>query len=144
MAFTGRTPRALLAVLALSACFGMSARASWLPERRSEKTIIVTAGKDGKTVELRKRSTLTIKLETRPGTGYGWQVVKGGADLLEPVGAPSLEKADNAAPGATELQVFSFKARASGSTFVELHYLRRWEKGVPPAKTFRVRVHIHR
>ena len=103
---------------------------------------IVTDKDNGRQIEVAKGSTLVVRLEATPGTGHGWQVMKINADLLQPIGEPRFENPRQGEPGAVEQQVFRFKAQASGSTVLEMHYRRPWEKDVPPLRTYDIRLTI--
>ncbi|MCM2407616.1 MULTISPECIES: protease inhibitor I42 family protein [Anabaena] len=91
---------------------------------------------------LEKDSVLIVKLLATPGTGYSWQMIKNDPDKLKPLGDSVLEPLTDQAPGASENQVFRFSAQSSGSTVLELHYLRPWEKNIPPLKTYQINVQI--
>ncbi|MGM3308563.1 protease inhibitor I42 family protein [Anabaena sp. WFMT] len=91
---------------------------------------------------LEKDSVLIVKLLATPGTGYSWQMIKNDPHKLKPLGDSVLEPLADQAPGASENQVFRFLAQSSGSTVLELHYLRPWEKNIPPLKTYQINVQI--
>ncbi|MDQ3472604.1 MAG: protease inhibitor I42 family protein [Acidobacteriota bacterium] len=84
---------------------------------------------------------MTIKLKAQLGTGYGWQVVK--SKQFKSLGNPELESPSKGSPGGIERQVFQFKALTSGLLELELHYLRPWEKGAKPLKTYRLLVQVN-
>jgi inhibitor of cysteine peptidase len=108
----------------------------------SEKTLTITVREKKTEVKLVKGDVLEIKLEMRAGTGYSWAIAKNDAALLEPKGKPSIERPDQAKPGGTELQVFRFRAKAVGTSDLELHYKRPFEKDQPPGKTYKITLQI--
>jgi len=81
-------------------------------------------------------------LLTNPGTGYSWQIIKNDPDKLKSLGDSVLKPIEAEAPGASENQVFRFLAQNLGSTMLELHYLRPWERNLPPLKTYKINVQI--
>jgi len=123
----------VLTLVALAAC---GAGAGKTPASVSEVT--VTDRDDRGDVTLAAGQTLVVRLGVTLGTGFSWQVVTNNARILEPAEPPRIEPPERPAPGAVEHQVFRFTARAKGSTVLELHYLRPWEKGAKPARTYRV------
>jgi len=44
--------------------------------------------------------------------------------------------------GASEYQVFRFKAQSCGTNILKLHYIREWEKNVEPLMKFSVTILI--
>jgi inhibitor of cysteine peptidase len=142
MPVTERIARTLVAVALVAACSSMAPQALYSAMSSSEEAVIVTDKGNNGQLRVAKGGTLVIRLEAIPGTGYGWQVVKSDAELLKPVGTPVFEQSEKDLVGAPEQQVFRFKAQAAGSVEVELHYVRPWEKDVPPAKIYRITVRI--
>lgn len=85
---------------------------------------------------------LIIRLESNPSTGYDWQAVKFGKELL------SLEDEEYIAPenariGQGGTKRFVFKALTAGSTVLELAYYRPWEGTEEAADWFQLIVEIH-
>jgi inhibitor of cysteine peptidase len=85
---------------------------------------------------------MIVELLTNPGTGYSWQIIKNDPDKLKSLGDSVLKPIEAEAPGASENQVFRFLAQNLGSTMLELHYLRPWERNLPPLKTYKINVQI--
>ncbi len=108
----------------------------------SNPTVTVTDKDNGGQVSIAKGGVLVVRLEVTSGTGYSWALVKSDAPQLKELGKSSIEKPKDSKPGATETQVFRFKAVGAGSTTLEFHYARPWEKNTPPAKTFQVEVTV--
>ncbi|MFZ4729446.1 MAG: protease inhibitor I42 family protein [Pseudanabaena sp.] len=103
--------------------------------------VIVNDTNNDTQIVLNKNNILIVKLLANLGTGYGWEIVK--SDRLQPLTDSVLPplQADEVT-GASEIQIFRFVAQNSGRTILELHYLRAWEKNVPPLKTYRLNIEI--
>jgi len=123
----------------LTIIFKVSA-ASTTPMSNAEVTI--NDSKNNSQIFIKKGNIFIVKLLTNPGTGYSWQIIKNNPDQLKPLGDSILEPLESEAPGASENQVFRFSAQKSGSTMLELHYLRPWEKNIPPLKTYQINLQI--
>jgi inhibitor of cysteine peptidase len=111
--------------------------------RSTEDTVTVTDKDNGREVSIAKGGTLILRLEARPGTGYAWQIVQNDSNYLKAQGESVFEHSKGEQAGDTEQQVFRFTAQTSGSSVLKLHYMRSWEKGVEPAKTYSIKVQIH-
>jgi inhibitor of cysteine peptidase len=103
--------------------------------------IIATETENGKTVAINQNALLIISLESNLSTGYSWRVSKNDNSILKFVDQTTFPP-KTPMPGAPGHQMFKFKAIATGSDAIELEYLRPWEKGVAPAKTFSVIVTV--
>lgn len=108
----------------------------------SAGTVRLTASDNGRALTLVRGDFLIVSLASTPGAGYGWKVAHIDRDLLRQAGNPQLIKNPNPVPGAPATQVFRFKAARRGSTRLELAYVRPWERGVAPARTFRALIRI--
>ena len=98
---------------------------------------------DNKTkVTLSKGETLTVKLEGTPTAGYSWTIVGNNKQHLDPQGKPEVIPAKKGVIGGKATTVFRFKAEAVGTSELELHYKRPFEKKNEPDKTFKVTVEI--
>jgi len=102
----------------------------------------VDASFDGSTVELVPGAQLTVALEGNPSTGYDWKVAEtlpaqldAGEDTFETTAASGVV-------GAGGTRVFAYTAAEAGTGVLELEYVRAWEKGVPPERTFRLTVTV--
>ncbi len=108
------------------------------------KNITVTEKENGSQLELKKGDLLTLKLESNPSTGYSWQISGNNGKLMELMGEPTSEVPEGKLiPGGMAYEIFRFKAFASGTNVLDLHYKRIWEKGKEPLKTFRITVKIN-
>jgi inhibitor of cysteine peptidase len=104
--------------------------------------INATESDNGSTVKLQSGEGLSISLAITTGTGYSWRVAHVDRKVLRPGGAPTLVKNAYPMPGATATQVFRFMVTGLGTTQLELDYVRPWEKGVAPARIFRLDVTV--
>jgi len=108
----------------------------------SSSEITVNNTNNNSQIIIEKGNIVTVELLTNPGTGYSWQIIKNDPDKLKSLGDSVLKPIEAEAPGASENQVFRFLAQNSGSTTLELHYLRPWERNIPPLKTYQINVQI--
>ena len=134
---TGWTP---LAAIRLLAVVGAT---SLLPAAGAKPPSVRAADRDNNgMVRVAVGGTLVVRLDAQLETGYGWEVAIVDRQVLEPTGTPIVESIHTAQPGVPEQQVFEFRAVRAGSTPLELHYRRPWEKDVPPQKVFSLRVEV--
>lgn len=105
---------------------------------KKPKPVVLTLEDRGKTVAVPLGTRVTIELEGRPGTGYGWSLLSGDTSVLRPLGKPKnvIPKPQRKLDG-IELTVFRFKAVRKQSCTLEFVYRRPWEKDVPPAESAR-------
>ncbi len=124
--------RCLAAIVAAAALLAWSAA----PLRAQET---------GDTVGLTAGGSTTIALPGNPTTGYSWRLNRAAstnlgvvriadAGFMRSVGGPPI--------GAPGEQRFSITAQRPGSAIAVFEYLRPWERGVPPARTHRVRIEV--
>jgi inhibitor of cysteine peptidase len=119
-----------------SACNGSSM------EAKVGQSITVTKADQNKTVKVATGGQVTVKLTWSPGTGYDWLLAKHDATRLRQEGEATTEPSKHPKPGASETRVILFKALKAGTTMLEFHSLRPFEKDVPPQEVFRVQVAI--
>jgi inhibitor of cysteine peptidase len=119
---------ALVCALALAGC-AASAGGSKLTDADS-----------GKTVELAVGAPLVIDLEENATTGYSWALQGSVPGALTVVGDEQKAAADTGVVGAAGRHTFEYKAAVAGQGELTLVYVRPWEKGVAPVKTFTVTV----
>ncbi len=120
---------------------GAAATLSW-QQTGEDGQVTVTEKDEGGTVAVARKGTLVVRLKSQLGTGYGWQVVRNDGRRLKLLGPPEQENSQGGLPGGEEHQIFRFKALRSGTTLLELRYIRPWEKGKQPLKTFRLKVRV--
>lgn len=105
------------------------------------KLVTISDADRGKTIEPSTGDTLVISIDANPSTGYSWRIGKNDAAILKFV-EQFIFPPKTSMPGAPSRQMLKFKAIAAGSDAVELEYVRPWEKGVAPAKTFPFTVEV--
>jgi predicted secreted protein len=110
------------------------------PKKEGKAAVVVTEKDDGKKVKLAKGDTLEVRLEMQGGTGFSWKVAKNDDKVLMPKGKPETERPDKSKPGGKLTQIFRFTAEAAGTSEVEVHYARPFEKDKVLAKTFKLTV----
>lgn len=78
--------------------------------------------------QVQKGESLTVTLEAAPAAGYTWNV-SASTTAVQPAGSPRLlnSRSGEGAEGASQDQVFSFSAAASGEARLEFVYRRPWE-----------------
>jgi inhibitor of cysteine peptidase len=106
------------------------------------QTVVVTDKENQTKVKLSKGDTLELKLQANPTTGFLWVVAKNKEEQLKQQGKTEFLKGDKKVIGAPTTQIYRFRAEKAGSSELELHYKRPFEKGKEPAKTFKVTVEI--
>ncbi|HEY2107834.1 MAG TPA: protease inhibitor I42 family protein [Candidatus Binataceae bacterium] len=102
----------------------------------------MTEADNGRTMTLASGDTLMVSLASTPGTGFGWRVARVDRKVLKETGTPELIHSPNPMPGAPATQRFGFVVSGEGTTRLELEYVRPWERGVPPARTFHLGVTV--
>jgi inhibitor of cysteine peptidase len=97
----------------------------------------------GSHVELAGTDVLVVSLESNRSTGYGWSVSQCDQAVLRLDSDPTY--AQGGAPGivgAPGVEAFRFVAVAPGQTDLVLGYVRPWETGVAPVRTFVLHVTV--
>jgi len=93
-------------------------------------------------IRVKSGEEFAIVLKSNAATGYQWQIgEEPDAAKIEYVTDEYLKSSSNrvSAPGKEK---WVFKARSPGKAVIVMEYLRRWEKGVPPARTLNFDVEI--
>ena len=138
MTFTKRVFLIISLLTTLTIIFQVSNAST--PMSNSEITVNDT--NNNSQIIIQKGNIMIVELLTNPGIGYSWQIIQNDPDKLKSLGDSVLKPIEAEAPGASENQVFRFSAQNSGSTMLELHYLRPWERNLPPLKTYQINVQI--
>ena len=81
-------------------------------------------------VTVAKGHTFAVSLPYTAGTGYEWT-----AESNPKVQQMESKTVTPSRPGASGSQIITFRAQGKGNTALVLNYARRFEQGVPPAKT---------
>jgi inhibitor of cysteine peptidase len=104
------------------------------PARTTNFVVVISQGAAGlKPVTVTAGQQFKITLPSNPSTGYEWQLAKPVDENLLKLITSEYEEPDSGRVGAGGKQVWAFKAVGTGSVQIQLHYLRPWEKGTPPA-----------
>jgi inhibitor of cysteine peptidase len=128
--------------VALIAMLALSVPAENVAMAYDGKTVTVTEKDGGGKVSLGKGDTLVVRVESQRSTGYIWKIVKNDGAVLKQSGPPEYEKTEKPLPGAKGIEIFRFRAEASGTSELELQYARPFEKDKAPAKTFKLTVKV--
>ncbi len=85
---------------------------------------------------------LRIELQANAGTGHVWQCKPPTESVLQQLGEPSSRPIDRGVLGGRILWILTFEPVRPGTTVLPFELVRPWEKGVAPAKTASVIVHV--
>ena len=99
----------------------------------------LTESDSGRELSVAVGDAIEIALPENPGTGYRWIVKAGGEPCLS-LESERFERGA-AVPGRGGVHRWTFKVIAAGSAAIEMNYLRPWEKNVPPARSFMIKLH---
>ncbi len=101
--------------------------------------IVLDAKSKDTTVSVGSGQTIVLTLVTNPTTGYDWTVISAPAALGEATSEVLPPSAQGTGAATTKRFVWTPKGPLGpGEHVLELGYLRSFEKGVPPIKSFRV------
>ncbi|MBI9038981.1 MAG: protease inhibitor I42 family protein [Bacteroidales bacterium] len=98
-----------------------------------------TVEDDGRTIELGIDDPFEIELDGNPTTGYIWDILSYDSTIIKQIGKADYQAISDAI-GAGGKYTFKFQTIAAGSTILQLIYYRSFEKNVPPAKTFQMKI----
>ncbi|MFH1035894.1 MAG: protease inhibitor I42 family protein [Pseudomonadota bacterium] len=124
---------ACLVALSLAGCWG------------GQGKIVVNGDDNPADVKLRRGEPWELSLSANPSTGYQWTLSQPPDKSILALETEAYYPDPQAAgrPGANGRQVFSFRARKSGATALELIYARPWEKDQPPLTRLRYTILVH-
>jgi inhibitor of cysteine peptidase len=106
----------------------------------TNKQLTLTAGDNGRQVEIEAGGKIVINLEGNPSTGYTWEAKDLDTSLLEQVGDPVFISTAPGLVGSGGTLTLTFKSLKAGITSLKLVYHRPWEPGVDPLDTFTITV----
>ena len=95
------------------------------------------------TTQLHLGDTMCVVLPGTPATGFAWSIGSVDSSIMSLLGNPEALKPTNLTIGQTgypEKSAWHFNAVREGKTDLKMIYHRAWEKNVPPAKTFEVKI----
>lgn len=105
--------------------------------------IRLTEKDDGHSQEIQIGDVLEVLLDGNPTTGYIWELGKSEGPVLNQKGEPEYQALTRLI-GSGGTYAFRFEAVQVGETSIELIYHRTFEKDVPPAKTFKIKVIVQK
>ncbi len=76
----------------------------------------------------------TITLASNPTTGYSWQLAGAPDEKIAKLVGSKFNAPQTDLVGAPGEEVWTFTAVAPGKTTLTFHYVRPWEKGIPPVE----------
>ena len=129
----------LVAVMLFAASAGCAATSRPEPEPR-----VLAAKDDGGKLHLALGETFSVELESKPSTGFRWQLADAGTPGVLTCAGDEFHAPDTGRCGAPGVQKLSFRAAAPGEAALKLVYVRPWEKERPPARSFRLTVTVGR
>ncbi|HOT46215.1 MAG TPA: protease inhibitor I42 family protein [Spirochaetota bacterium] len=104
-------------------------------------SVTIADADNGTRVEIKSGEILAVRLSAQLGTGFGWKVVAAGKNL-EQKGEPQQAAKEGQRPGASDYQVFTFKAVEKGESELKLQYIEGWKKDAKPLRDFAVTVMV--
>jgi len=86
--------------------------------------------------------TKVITLESNPTTGYSWQIDKSYNGKIIKILSHSYKPTENTKNlvGAGGIESWALKGKSAGTSEVVFEYVRPWENGIQPVKTYRATV----
>ncbi|MBI4706631.1 MAG: protease inhibitor I42 family protein [Candidatus Omnitrophica bacterium] len=116
----------MLFLFALSVLICVSAHAENNPKTEPElyTRIEINAGED-----------VIITLDANPTTGYTWEIAKPLDKIILGKISSSYVPEETGRVGSGGKEIWVIKTLKPGKTKAIFHYLRSWEKNVPPVKT---------
>lgn len=94
----------------------------------------------GQTIHVKPGDTVEVMLPANPSTGYSWSVVAKPRGLVAE-GEPRFEGGGHGGEvGVGGTAILRFRVAGLFKSAFRLAYARSWEKGVPPARVFEVRL----
>ena len=132
---------AVLAAILFAACSKSKNDTPSKPNPESPKFVDIGEGNSGETIHVLTGETIRLRLRSNPSTGFSWTLTPPDKQILD-----SNENEFEADPhkefeaGYGGKEVWTFQAVGAGEAEISLVYARPWEKDVPSAKTFRMKV----
>jgi inhibitor of cysteine peptidase len=104
------------------------------------RSVQLTEADNGKSFSIGVGDSLVITLPGNPSTGYSWEVKSVDSTILVVAGEAQFVSDNTNMVGSGGTLTFTFDAKKTGSSTLELVYLRPWETGVDPLGTFTIQV----
>ncbi|HEY7082467.1 MAG TPA: protease inhibitor I42 family protein [Nitrososphaeraceae archaeon] len=103
--------------------------------------ILIYEGDKNKSFDANLDDTLIISLKENPTTGYQWKLDHVNAEIISLEESRFFENSVNRI-GSGGTRTFTFKARSSGKTKVQLSLKREWEKKMIGVDQFEVFIQV--
>ncbi len=111
----------------------------------SPKESNLTEANNGQPTTIKVGGRVVVELDANPTTGFTWEVSNLDTSVLKQLGETEYKPASSTPmPGSGGTQVLRFEAVAPGTTTLTLIYHRPFEKDVPPAKTYTIKVTVEK
>ena len=102
----------------------------------SPEVVSVDASYSGTQVNLSVGQLLVVTLDSNPSTGYSWSITMNSDETVLNKMENKYVAPETVVPGAGGKEVWTFKALKTGTSFVSMGYVRPWQTGTPPARSF--------
>jgi inhibitor of cysteine peptidase len=87
-------------------------------------------------VSVKTHQEFCLKIKSNPSTGYSWALDQPLDETMLQLIEHDIEEPDGTAmAGASQFEIWAFRALKVGETAICLKYVRPWEKNAPPPKT---------
>jgi inhibitor of cysteine peptidase len=129
-------------MIVFTASLALAAWPAPQPSAAASDTITVGQAASGSSRSLHRGDLLVVRLSSNPSTGYGWKVRSGVRPVLALVSRAYVPPRAGQPLGTPGTAVLRFRAVAVGKTVLRLAYVRSWESGVPPERTFTIRLTV--
>lgn len=93
-------------------------------------------------IQVQAGQIFSLKFVTSPGTGYGWELAAPLDEKMLIIMETKNEASDSGLVGASEYEIWIYRALTVGRTEINLKYVRPWEKDVDPVKKHVFKVQI--
>ena len=115
-----------------------------LKPKAAAKKIVVDMQANGTTVKAAVGQQVVVQLKGNPTTGYSWAVAELKGDAVKQAGKVAYvpRKVPRRIVGSGGAFVATFDAVKAGQAVLTMVYARPWEKGKPPAKTFKLTIQV--
>jgi predicted secreted protein len=136
-----KTGLLLLSCFLICVCFACSAHKGAYEELQNRETDMIKEFTDpAQAIRVGTGEKFVITLDSNATTGYSWQAPQ--RTSVVSLNSHRYETLQSSLAGAGGREHFEFTARSAGRENLVFHYLRQWEKDVPPVKTVTFTVEV--
>jgi inhibitor of cysteine peptidase len=132
------TVLAVLLILSTTAC-GVDAKK---PDKGAPTGLTIGETDNGKSFQIRRGETVTLRLPGNPTTGYTWAVDEIDKKIMELVDS-SYTRSSPERIGSGGWRTLVFKAISAGTSPIKLKYWRVWEGDASVVKRFDITVQVN-